>query len=349
MSDRLNVIDELERRLVETYYGDRRPRSWLPERGWLPAVAVAAVAVIVAVVVALALLPGGDVTPSSARAALERAAKASATGPDNALGPTKEWYVRVITKSSLPRIPPATSASGFAAKPIEGRSVREVWMTIDGSIRTRSVSRSSVGGKPQSSSPVSTSRTEGHGLLSSPLIPIPILTYRQLRTLPTSPSRLLKVIAGIRAKMEALAHAPTQPTTRIGTSQTGTTSSMTVTATLVGRCCGSTPGDHRAVADLNTIDWLLVLPVTPAVRAALYRTAASLPDVRYDGMARDSLGRQGVEISVGAGDDELRLIFDERNGALLESSSGFGASAQASGLGPLVQTIATAKVVSADR
>jgi hypothetical protein len=114
-------------------------------------------------------------------------------------------------------------------------------------------------------------------------------------------------------------------------------------------CCGSTPADHRAVADLNTIGWLLVLPVTPAVRAALYRTAASLPGVRYDGTARDSLGRQGVEISVGSGDDELRLIFDEHSGALLQSSSGFGASAQASGFRPLVQTIATAKVVSAGR
>jgi hypothetical protein len=346
MSDRLNVIDELERRLVETYYGDRRRRPWLQERGWVPTAAAVAAAVIAAVVVALALLPGGDVTPSSARAALERAANASATGPDTALAPGKEWYVRVITNSSLPE--PNTGSSSFPTTGTKIVGVRDVWVTIDGSTRTRSVTRSVVGGK-QRSSPISTQRTGGHGLLASPLIPVPLLTYRQLRALPTNPGRLRNELSRILAKLKSLAKAPTQPTTTIGSSHTETGSSFTETATLVGRCCGSTASDRRAVTELNTIALLLALPVSPAVRAALYRTAASLPGVRDDGIAHDSLGRVGVEVSVGTGEDQMKLLFNDHTGALLESSTDFGAYAADSGFGPLVQTIGTAKVVSAGR
>jgi hypothetical protein len=361
MSDQLNVIDELERRLIEACYGERRGRGWFPAggqlpvggRAWLPAAVTAAVAVIAAVVVALALLPGGEVTPSIARAALDRAANASVSAPDTALGPGKVWYVRVITSDVLPTPPTSDSGLGATAKIL---GVRDVWMAINGSTRTRSRTLTTVRGRRRSSGRVSTRRTKGDGLLSSPLVPVPLFSYRQLRALPTKPARLLKVIAQIQEKLRRHAPAPRPPTTAIGSAtghkRTVTIASVTIATgvgTVVGLCCGSTALEHRAVRDLNTIAWLLALPVTPAVRAALYRTAASLPGVRYDGTARDSLGRRGVEISVGAGDDKMLLIFDEHSGALLASSSSFGALAQASGFGPLVQTIATEKVVSAGR
>jgi hypothetical protein len=357
MSDQLNVIDELEQRLVEAYYGEHGRRAWFPAggrlpaggRAWLPAAVTAGVAVIVVVVVVLALLPGGEVAPSIARAALERAANASVSAPDTALGPGKVWYVRVITSAVLPT--PVTSDSGLGTG-TKILGVREVWTTINGSTRSRSVTRSSAGPQPGPTRQVFTQRTRGHGLLSSPLAPVALFSYRQLRALPTKPARLLKVIAGIQARLRRLALAPAPPTTTIG-SAGGHKGAGTVTGTgtviATGSCCGSTHADHRAASELNTVAWLLALPVTPAVRAALYRTAASLPGVRYDGTVRDSLGRRGVEISIGSGDDRMLLIFDERSGALLGSSTSFGAASQASGFGPLVQTIATEKVVSASQ
>jgi hypothetical protein len=121
----------------------------------------------------------------------------------------------------------------------------------------------------------------------------------------------------------------------------------TGTGTVVGRCCGSTPIARSAVGDLNIIAWLLAMPVSAPVRAALYRTAASLPGVRYNGTALDALGRRGVEISVGSGDDQMRMVFNPQTGALLATSSGFGASALAKGFGPLVETLVVAKVVRA--
>jgi hypothetical protein len=353
MSDQLNVIDELEQRLIEAYYGENRGRAWLPAggRAWLPAAATAVVAVIAAIVVSLVLLPGGGVTPSTAHAALEQAANASATGPDDALRPGKLWYVRVITSSVLPA-PPPTQAAGFPTHGITIQSVRDVWLTIDGSMRIRSEVRDLPARDSTTPKQVISQRSSGHGVLASPLIPVlPLISYRQLRTLPTSPARLLRAIARLQAKLSALG-APRPPTTTIGSATghkgTGTTLTGTGTGTVtaVGTCCGSTASGQRAASELSTIALLLAMPVTPAVRAALYRAAASFPGVRYDGTASDSLGRRGVEISVGSGEDAMRMIFNERSGTLLGSSLGFGATL---GFGRTVQTIATEKVVSASR
>jgi hypothetical protein len=121
--------------------------------------------------------------------------------------------------------------------------------------------------------------------------------------------------------------------------------------TVVGSCCGSAAVTKRALSDLNTIGWLLAMPVPADVRAALYRTAATLPGVRYDGTARDALGRSGTEISVGNGPAEKRLIFNEHTGALLASTTTFGATAQRLGIGALAETLQITAVRSstADR
>lgn len=370
MSERLDVIDELERRLVATYYGtDKRRSRLLATRPWVSAVAIAAlVALVIAGVVAL--LPGGEAAPSATLAALDRAARAAERTHDTALGPGQEWYVRTVLTTTEPLPIPPRPGRPLTPTPfantvrVESRTVREVWMVRDGTMRARDVTSMSFASRqaarrygrklqqPQSS----TTRVPGNGLLSSPLGPQHLMSYSQLRALATSDQALLRTIERIEAKLRAGAPPAQQtPTTTAPTTSTirhggRVTIESSAPGTAVGRCCGSTPVEHRAVGDLNAVAWLLSMPVSPQVRAALYRTAASLPGVRYDGTARDSLGRRGEEISVGSGDDEMRLIFNEQTGALWATSlSGFGTAALARGFGPLVETIASEKVVSIRR
>jgi hypothetical protein len=86
----------------------------------------------------------------------------------------------------------------------------------------------------------------------------------------------------------------------------------------------------QAAAELSAIKELLQSPVPPAVRAALYRAAALIPGVRYDGHVHDALGRAGVGVSAGKPGTEFELIFDPATGALLgEHSALLGDSATA--------------------
>jgi RNA polymerase sigma-70 factor, ECF subfamily len=63
---------------------------------------------------------------------------------------------------------------------------------------------------------------------------------------------------------------------------------------------------------------LLGDPVTPQVRAAVYRVIASLPGVRLTGITADPLGRPGygVGFSLGGGQDEV-IVVSPSTGALL--------------------------------
>jgi hypothetical protein len=96
---------------------------------------------------------------------------------------------------------------------------------------------------------------------------------------------------------------------------------------------------------MKVIASLLAMPVTAPVRAALYRTAASLRGVHYEGAARDALGRSGVAISVAVDHARLRMIFDPRTGQLLSTSTRYGAGFIARGFGPVIETIVTEKIV----
>ncbi len=72
---------------------------------------------------------------------------------------------------------------------------------------------------------------------------------------------------------------------------------------------------------------LLVLPQAPPdLRAALFRVAADIPGVRFEGKARDSLGRRGVSVAFGetgltavlTDEPVSTLTFDARTGEFLE-------------------------------
>ena len=64
-------------------------------------------------------------------------------------------------------------------------------------------------------------------------------------------------------------------------------------------------GDARAYL-LQVIPPVLDMPVTPAVRAALYGVLAGLPGVRSLGVTRDVAGQQGVGVAYSAGVHGLR-------------------------------------------
>jgi hypothetical protein len=417
MGERLEVIDELERRLIESCYRrpDWRERLRSP-RTWVPATGLAAAIVIASVV---AVVPGGEVSPSPAQAALRSAARAAAQAPPTALMAGREWYVRAVITAEEP-LPVIPRTGGLPANPfantvdVISRTEIRSWVTRAGQEHSRDrtslafASRSGAAryGRRLQRLQTSRSRRDGHGLLGSPLGPPRLMSYRQLRALPTAVPALLRTIRRLQARLRAgvapngpqtpttpsgpitsigpaTSTAPVMPTTpqrpaagpqapavtpstpqapfitptnpNVTTStvvDNGTTSevlSATMTGTVVGRCCGSSPVARSAVGELNVIAWLLAMPVSAAVRAALYRTAASLPGVRYEGTARDALGRHGTEIAIGSGEDQMRMIFDPHSGALLASSMSFGASALSKGFGPLLETIAVEKVVKIPR
>jgi hypothetical protein len=96
----------------------------------------------------------------------------------------------------------------------------------------------------------------------------------------------------------------------------------------------------KSMQDLTTIATLLSTPVPAMVRAALYRVAASLPAVTYDGKTTDTLGRTGLAISVGTSAHGMRMIFNPATGALLQTSILVVSSLRGVKLGTITQTIA---------
>lgn len=364
MSDRLQVLDELERRLIETHYRRRRPSRM---RLWLSVASAAAAVVVVVVAVLLAVLPGGEVAPSPASAALDRAARGSLSNTassDGALGPGRIWQAWIVstfrtTELVLPRTgPPYTDRLPRVAVLTRLRELFRV--SRDGRVtvrrqQTTSFVHPSVARRdrlqPATGDDV-TYTFNGHGQISSPLATFtPLFTYRQLRALPSSPVHLRQVIAEVQRKLSA----PGPPVTEIHESpkpalpvrRAPTFKGKGQVRTIPGACCGTSPQAERDRGDLRAIAMLLTMPIKPAVRAGLYHLAATLPGVRFDGVATDALGRRGAEVSLGRGATQLRMIFNERTGALLATRITYPATAFPNGLFPQIQTVQSLRVVSA--
>ncbi len=121
-----------------------------------------------------------------------------------------------------------------------------------------------------------------------------LLSYRQLLALPTRP-------AALRARLQQAETALTQRQVRIAGG-------------------GATGPQSGAFAQLSEIASLLTSPLPAAERLALFRAAVTIPGASVNTRARDPLGRRGVAVSASAGLSFQRLIFDPRNGALLEAA-----------------------------
>jgi len=69
-------------------------------------------------------------------------------------------------------------------------------------------------------------------------------------------------------------------------------------------------------------DLLRESPAPPALRAALYRVAAEVPDVRLVGTVTDAAGRRGIAVERGEGELLIRYVVDPADGRLLEEQQG---------------------------
>lgn len=132
----------------------------------------------------------------------------------------------------------------------------------------------------------------GHDVIFERARGLPIglgmFSYRQLLRLPTNPHRLLRTLARAARRSSIARSAP-----RFGPAMLAST-------------------------EFEAIRGLLIAPLQPHVRSALFRAAALIPGVRYLGTQRDMLGRPGVAIGLNWRHAiRSTLIFDPRTAALL--------------------------------
>jgi hypothetical protein len=323
----LQVLDELEARLTGALYADHQPRR-VTRRRWLAPLGGGVAAATAAVVVAVLVSSGSVETPIAA--ALDRAARAvEQRTAAAAVGTGQFWYTRTSATNRFPLPlaprPGAKLAPGAAGAPpivwLVQRSTTETWVGLDGTVRTRTV----PGGAPRFATPRDRARFLASG---NPLPRFPtgedateqgdgrfpprlaLFRYRELVRLPSDPDALYQrihralAIAQARSWREvkqALADAKAQPP------QQGVNRGIWIV----------TGKDVQGAAELDAVKGLLESPVPAPVRAALYRAAALVPGVRYDGRVTDALGRAGVGVSAGKPGSEFELIFDPATGALL--------------------------------
>lgn len=125
-----------------------------------------------------------------------------------------------------------------------------------------------------------------------------LFSYRQLLSLPTRPTALR---ARLTRAETALAWRENRTAENAGQSSRASTD---------------------ALRELTDIAGLLASPLPTSVRLALLRAAITLPSVRINAHARDSLGRPGIAVTASAGLRMQRLIFDPATGGLLEGPKG---------------------------
>jgi hypothetical protein len=326
----LHVLDELEARLKDALYPHSAPRR-IARRRWLAPLGGLAVAAAVAATVVV--LVGSAGVHTSVAAALERAARAAQQrAPATTVEPGQFWYTRTsgVERLPLPILPkpPAVPPKGAvpATVALVQRVSIETWVGLDGTIRTRAV--------PASAQRFATPQDRARYLAAGNPLPHPnlgsdstaqgddrfppsldLFHYRELLSLPTDPHALYQRVH------RALVAAQARVQREFANTQAELRRQQTANANFGVSQMIWAEREAQSAAELNAIKGLLETPVPPAVRAALYRAAALIPGVRYDGHVHDSLGRAGVGVSAGRPGSEFELIFDPATGALLGEHS----------------------------
>jgi hypothetical protein len=344
----LPVLDELERALISACYDEPAARQaaahrtrgrtgWRarPRRVW---VAVGASLGAVAAATLIVSLASESVIPSAADA-LDRAAAAiiadAAGAPGPVLAPGGYWYTRTLTRMRVgapdyPKI--VRRGHGPATVWVLVRQSDEVWIGADGTMRRREIHLSE-----RFASAADAARARAMGTRTPPPVNLSsdtitggdnrfppntsgvgdpgdgLFTYAQLQRLPTTVPALRAALARAQAALDARM-------------ERGLTRAIAAQPGGGGAPLPSQAHIHRTPAEtadqvLQTAESLMSSPVPASVRAALYRLVATLPGVRYDGPARDALGRPGVAVSIATSGEANRMIFDPRTGALLGESS----------------------------
>jgi hypothetical protein len=266
------------------------PRPRAVRRSPIPRIAgwrlVPAIALAVAIAAVLILQSGGALAPQPATAASVLRASAAAldrVGGSRALGPGDYFYTRTAQWWRW---------TGYGPHPFIVRSVQEEWLARSGQGRSRYEVLGVSGVDVNRALPITRSqdvrlpRRPRPFIISS--VPAILLSYTQLRRLPTDPGRLDAALNRLAASYHIARLVP----------QAG----------------------QRAAIRLAILRGLAEAPSSAALRAALYRVLAATPGIRLVGRTRDSIGRYGMEVSIEAQGVELEMILDPRTGQLLQTS-----------------------------
>jgi hypothetical protein len=250
----------------------------------VPAVGLAA---IVAAAI-LVLRSGGALAPQPATAAGVLRASAAALdrlGGSRALGPGDYFYTRTSVWWRY---------VGYGPHPYVVRSIQESWLARDGGGRSRYDVVGLSGVDVNRSLPLARSSDARLPAHSNPFIistlPTPgiLLSYPQLRGLPTDPARLEDALNRLAARHRVNQAFP-QPA-------------------------------YRTAIRWAMLRGLAEAPTSAALRAALYRVLAASPGIRLLGRTRDSIGRYGMDVAVDVQDVRLEMIIDPATGELLQTS-----------------------------
>ncbi len=246
-----------------------------------------ALAVIVAAGV-LILRSGGALAPQPATAAGVLRASAAALdhlGGSRELGPEDYFYTRTAVWWRY---------VGYGPHQYVVKSIQQEWLARDGRGRSRyevvglsgvdvnrslPLARSQDARLPRHSDPFIISTLPGPGIL---------LSYADLRRLPTDPGRLEDALDRLAARHHVNQVFP-QPT-------------------------------YRAAIRWAILRGLAEAPTSATLRAALYRVLAATPGLRLLGRTRDSVGRYGMDVAIDVQDVRLEMIIDPSTGELLQTS-----------------------------
>jgi hypothetical protein len=254
------------------------PRRWRP-RLTIPAVAVATLAIVLAAAIGI----GRDPENAGAATVLRDAARKLEAAPATPLGAGQYWYVEQRGHTLA-----EGANSGSASHAALTTMVHKLWIGRDGSGRIVRTDQD-----PQWVTPADHERwvaagspsltgsgideQEAPGRLSFSF-GSRVLTYDELRALPTDPAVL----------------APMVEAAAIGNSWSAAWQQLDLIAEL-----------------------LRGAPLAPAQSAALYEVASTLPGIELVGPSSDSMGRPGVGVAVTSNGFREELVLDSGTGQLL--------------------------------
>lgn len=184
--------------------------------------------------------------------------------------------------------------AGDGAHPYVVRSIQQEWLARDGHGRSRYEVVALSGAGVNRSLPLTRSqdarlvRSQRPFILSTLPSPGILLSYGQLRRLPTDPNRLGAALNRIVARARVVRLFPQRA--------------------------------YRVVIRFAILRGLAEAPTSAALRAALYRVLAATPGIRLLGQTRDSIGRYGMAVAIDAQDVQLEMILDPSTGELLQAS-----------------------------
>jgi hypothetical protein len=254
------------------------PRRWRP-RLTIPAVVVATLAIVLAAAIGI----GRDPENAGAATVLRDAARKLEAAPATPLAAGQYWYVEQRGHTLAEGA--NTGSPSYAALTT---MVHKLWIGRDGSGRIVRTDQDpqwvtpadhdrwvAAGSPPLTGGGID--EQEAPGRLTFPF-GSRVLTYDELRALPTDPAALAPMVA----------------------------------AAAIGNSWSAAWEQLDLIAEL-----MRSAPLAPAQSAALYEVASTLPGIELVGPTTDSMGRAGVGVAVTSNGFREELVLDSGTGQLL--------------------------------